>query len=101
MGVNFTHDRKRIVADAEKAFIKLLDPQYNDQKYVSYPRSVDGLYGSGLRAYAYVIDENIVLNTGTATIKGVHDQLHTISNNADGIFVQGEDVRLLIAGIDL
>lgn len=57
------------------------------------------LYGSGLRAYVYVIDENIVLNTGTATIKGAHDRLHPISNNADWIFIQGEDVRL-VAGKD-
>ena len=99
VGVDFTRERKRIVADAEKAFVKLLDPQYNDQKYATYPRSIDGLYGSGLRAYAYVIDENIVLNTGTATIKGAHDQLHPISNNADGILIRGEDVRL-IAGKD-
>ena len=99
VGVDFTHDRKRIVADAEKAFVNLLSPRYNNQKYTAYPRSIDGLYDSGLRAYAYVIDENIVLNTGTATIKGAHDQLHPISNNADGIFIQGEDVRL-IAGKD-
>ena len=95
LGVDFRGDRKRIVADAEKAFIKLLDPRYNDQKYSTYPRSADGLYGSSLRAYAYVIDENIVLNTGTSAIKGAHDRLHPISNNADGIFIQGEDVRLI------
>ena len=99
VGVDFTSDRKRIVADAEKAFIKLLDPRYNYQKYAAYPRSVDGLYDSGLRSYAYVIDEDIVLDTGTATIKGAHDPLHGVSNNADGIFIQGEDVRL-IAGRD-
>ena len=100
VGVDFTRDRKRIVADAEKAFVNLLDPRYNDQKYAAYPRSVDGLYDSGLRAYAYVIDENIVLNTGTATIKGAHNRFHTVSNSADGICIQGEDVRL-IAGKDL
>jgi hypothetical protein len=100
VGVDFTRDRKRIVADAEKAFVKLLDPRYNDQKYTAYPRSVDGLYDSGLRGYAYVIDEDIVLNTGTATIKGAHDPLCGISNNADGICIQGEDVRLFVAGRD-
>lgn len=100
LGVDFTRDRKRILADAEKAFVKLLDPRYNVQKYAAYPRSVDGLYSSGLRGYAYGIDEDIVLNTGTATIKGAHDPSFGASNNADWIFIQGEDVRLLTAGRD-
>ena len=100
VGVDFTADRKRIVADAEKAFVKLLDPRYNDQKYENYPRGADGLFGTGLARYGYVIDESIVLNTGAITIKGAHDPVHGMSNDADSIFVEGDHVRLMVAGID-
>ena len=100
VGVDFTRDRKRIVADAEKAFVKLLDPRYNEQKYTKYPRGADGLYGTGLKRYAYVIDENIVLHTGVTTIKGAHDSVRGVSNDADSIFIEGDEVRLCVAGVD-
>ena len=100
VGVDFTEDRKRIVADAEKAFVKLLDPRYNDQKYPKYPKGSDGLYGTGLTRYGYVIDENITLNTSRNVIKGAHDPVHGMSNDADSIFVDGEEVRLCVAGVD-
>ncbi len=41
-----TYDRKRIVADAEKAFVSLLKPEYNVVKFANYPKGADNLYGS-------------------------------------------------------
>ncbi|WP_155273990.1 hypothetical protein [Xanthomonas arboricola] len=52
---------KRYVADAEKAFIKLLSPDYNRSKYPNYPKGRDGLYSEGLRRYGYAIAEEIPL----------------------------------------
>jgi hypothetical protein len=40
------------VADAEKAFVSLLKPEYNRIKYAGYPRGKDGLYKSGFANYA-------------------------------------------------
>lgn len=86
---------KRVVADAEKAFVHLLDPQYNNQKYRNYPRGLDGVYGQGHERYAYVIAENITLVTGTESIRGSWDPSaagHT--NAADWIAVEGDYVEI-------
>lgn len=100
IGVDFTSDRKRIVADAEKAFVKLLDPQYNEAKFPNYPKGSDGLYGTGLTRYGYVLDENIVLNAGGKTIKGAHSPVAGLSSKADAIFIEGDVVRHFVAGVN-
>lgn len=38
--------QNRIVADAEKAFVSLLKPQYNVTKFKNYRKGNDDLYGS-------------------------------------------------------
>lgn len=93
--------RRAVVADAEKAFIKLLDPTYNVQKYPRYPKGVDGLYGHGLSGYGYVINENLELRTSTATFRGA---THVVryegrverlpDNDGDFIVVHGDEVIL-------
>ncbi len=91
---------KKVVADAEKAFVKLLDPQYNLTKYTQYPKGIDGLYDSGLTRYAYVLGESMIFHTSTATIKGAYGPMLGFSNDADCIFVQGDAVELFVAGKD-
>lgn len=59
-----------IVADAEKAFVHTLAPEYNREKYRNYPLGRDGLFGAGLLRYAYVIGEDIQLRTEVATFRG-------------------------------
>jgi hypothetical protein len=93
-------ENKRVVADAEKAFVKMLDPQYNETKFPNYPKGVDGLYDAGLVRYGYVLGENLVFSTGTATIKGAFDPLLGFSNAADCIFVEGDTVRHFVSGVD-
>ncbi len=39
-----------IVADAEKAYVKILNSEYNTVKYNSYPKGSDGLSGHQLKA---------------------------------------------------
>lgn len=91
---------KKIVADAEKAFVKLLDPRYNTVKYSRYPKGSDGLYQSGLSRYGYVLGESLIFNTGSATISGAYGPILGFSNEADFILVQGDDVELLVSGKD-
>ncbi len=92
---------KRIVADAEKAFVHLLDPGYNTQKFKAYPRGTDGLYASAFDRYGYNLIENITLKAPNGDFRGGRDvSTGYISNEGDGIFVEGDTVRLLISGVD-
>lgn len=86
------YDAKRIVADAEKAFVHLLDPPYNREKFVNYPKSKDGLFGQGYQRYGYVIGEQMAFNTLHGRVRGGVDQFGIITNDADAIFVEGETV---------
>ncbi|MBN9983073.1 hypothetical protein [Rhizobium laguerreae] len=95
------YDHKRIVADAEKAFVSLLKPQYNVVKFANYPKGADGLHGSDYVRYGYVIGESITFNTAHGQMSGARDPdtgFHT--SEADSIFVEGDKVSLLISGID-
>lgn len=60
------------IADAEKAFIHLLDTKYNEVKYENYPRSTDGLDGKGLDRYSFSIREQISICTDKAEVRGVY-----------------------------
>ncbi|HCT7899548.1 TPA: hypothetical protein ACIR5X_004571 [Serratia marcescens] len=85
-------DKKRLVADAEKAFIKLLDSKYNQVKYKNYPAGDDGLANEGLTSYGYVIDEDITFKTSTATIRGAHNTFNSPSNHPDLISIENDEV---------
>lgn len=87
---------KRVVADAEKAFIRMLDPRYNVQKFKNYPKGKDGIYRHGHERYGYVIAENLVFEAPNGIMHGswdVHTQL--FGNRADWIFVEGDEVELM------
>ncbi|MEB4613267.1 hypothetical protein [Leucobacter sp. M11] len=86
---------KLVVADAEKAFVHLLDPQYNIQKFKNYPKGNDGVYGRGHERYGYVIAENLTLDAPNGIMHGSWD-CHTqrFDNEADWIFVEGDNVEL-------
>lgn len=95
------YDHKRIVADAEKAFVSLLKPEYNVVKFASYPKGADGLYGSDFVRYGYAICEAISFNTTHGRIRGSRDVASGfITNEADSIFVEGNTVKLFISGVD-
>jgi len=53
----------RLVADAEKALVKVLDTSYNKEKYAKYPTSKDGLKNAGLSRWAFTIDEPLTFRT--------------------------------------
>lgn len=88
--------RKRVVADAEKAFVHLLDPQYNVEKFASYPKGIDGLYGGDHQRYGYLIAENITFSTANGTMRGsLNPELGIFDDSADWILVSGDEVQLI------
>ncbi len=94
-GTQFDHTRN--IADAEKAFVKVLEAKYNDIRFKNYPKSRDGLYGLGLDKYAYVIAEDIEFQTQTTTIRGGYAMGLPCSNEADAIEIKGDNVTLATA----
>lgn len=88
---------KRIVVDAEKAFIKLMDPLYNGVKYKQYPVSSDGLWGHGYTGYGFSLAENITFTTSTATLVGsTGPRLRGLPDDcADTLLVEGDQVTLV------
>ena len=91
---------KSVVADAEKAFVRLLDPKYNSVKYSSYPKGADGLYEENLARYSYVVGENLTLDSAKGRFRGSwNPALQFISNDGDCIFVEDDKVELLLSGV--
>lgn len=83
----------RVIADAEKAFVSLLDPYYNVTKFQNYPKGNDGLYGLGLNSYGYILNENFRFNTATTLFKGFWSEVN-FDVRQDSIFVEGDQVEL-------
>jgi hypothetical protein len=86
----------KVVADAEKAFVKVLQSEYNSQRFNSYPKGTDGLYDAGMIRYGYVINEDIEFTTDDDTMRGRYfmDNL-MLMNDADLIFIIGDHVELV------
>lgn len=93
-------DFNAIVADAEKAFVSLLKPEYNVVKFTSYPKGKDGLYGSDFDRYGYMICENICFNTAHGKFHGAYDPITHYSNEGDFIFVAEKQVTFYRSGVD-
>ncbi len=94
-------DTKRAVADAEKAYVNLLKPDYNTVLFKEYPKGVDGLYDSDLERYGHMIGETLTFNTAHGRIKGAAPgEYGQISNDADCILVEGDKVTVLVSGVD-
>lgn len=43
----YTDDEEAIIADAEKAFVSMLDAKYNEIKFNNYPKGGDCIYVQG------------------------------------------------------
>jgi hypothetical protein len=93
-------EHKPVVADAEKAFVNLLKPKYNVQRFSQYPRGKDGVYDWDLDRYVYAIAENLAFNTPHGRIRGGRNtKTGLVSNDADGIFIEGDSIKLHVAGV--
>lgn len=89
----FEPDETRIIADAEKAFIKLMGTKYNEVKYSRFPDSVDGLYGEGLNRYSYHISEDITLHSNDIMIMGSVENV--MAKEIDVIGIDGDMAKII------
>jgi hypothetical protein len=94
-GLPFTDSQ--VVADAEKAFVKLLKTQYNEEKFKSFPKGKDGLYASGLKGYVHLIDEDIEFTTSSSSFYGAFGHRGPWSVPSDAIKVEGDTATLIKA----
>lgn len=92
----YTDDHIAVVADTEKAFVKLMNTKHNKVKYSRYPCSKDGLYNSELDRYLFSIDEDIIFYTSEIEFVGAHGY----NVKKDAIFVEGKDAKILNFSIE-
>jgi 3D (Asp-Asp-Asp) domain-containing protein len=87
------------IADVEKAFIKVLNPEkYNIVKYKSYPKSSDGLYKHKIDRYSYFIGESYTFYTEDNEIVGNYTENDIdIENKSDFIAVDPTEVIIFDA----
>jgi hypothetical protein len=88
-------DHIRIIADAEKAFVKILDTKYNEVKFKDYPESTDGLFTRPIDSLSYCIDEDINFFTKSTSIFGHRKKAPKYQEQGDWIAVTKEDVVLM------
>jgi len=98
--VILSYNNDRLVSDAEKAFISLLKPEYNTEKYSKYPENMGGIYHDGYTGYTYSLSDGLRFRTAYGSMKGARDLGQLTSNDADFISVKGNSVRLHISGAD-
>ncbi|MBW2737943.1 MAG: hypothetical protein JRE64_03645 [Deltaproteobacteria bacterium] len=87
-------DNQRIIADSEKAFVHILESKYNTIRFSEYPKGKDGLYGTCLKRYGYVIGEDISFVTDSQDIVGGYTSDEKITECADLILIEGDQVAL-------
>ena len=90
LGNNELEDRLRIFKDAEKAFVSILDTNYNEVKYKNYPHYKDTIFNS-VERYSFSINEDIEFITDRTTIFGQRDNYGLSGESADFIFISKDD----------
>jgi hypothetical protein len=91
--LNYQSDKIKVIADAEKAFVKLLDTEYNSVKFEQYPKGSDGLYQDQLTRYGYCIKEDITFYTR----QGDFDGTTGYSDPCDIIVIEDDVAQVLKA----
>lgn len=94
VGENELGEYSRIIADAEKAFVKIMNTEYNEVKFSEYPFSTDGLYPTSVDRHAFFIDENIHFLTDTKVVDGKRRNPPTQMEYGDFIAISKETVEL-------
>ncbi|MGV6975506.1 hypothetical protein ACWA19_08500 [Bacillus toyonensis] len=89
--LGYYSDKIKVICDAEKAFVKLLDTQYNRIKYTQYPKGNDGLYEDSLFRYGYSILEDLTFYTSTVQFSGSSDYYKA----SDVIIIEGEEAKII------
>lgn len=68
---------KKIFLDAEKAFVNLLNPEYNCVKFKTYPKSEDGLFNESYDVFSYMIKDYIILISNGIEIVGSKNEFES------------------------
>ncbi|HLW42277.1 MAG TPA: hypothetical protein VKY82_07915 [Flavobacterium sp.] len=91
-------DDKTVSLDAEKALVKLLNPEYNHptKRFPNYPKSTDGLHKFEFDRFAYLIKEDITLVYNDVEIVGA-----SVENKADIIGISNNESMEIIKASDL
>ncbi len=63
-------EQRTIFLDAEKALINAMQPKYNDELFMNYPKSADGLYKHNYNSISYTFIDPITLVYEKGEIKG-------------------------------
>jgi len=93
-GTNNLEKYEQIIADAEKAFVKILNCKYNEIKFENYPFSIDGLFHTNVDRYAFCIDEDVSFVTTDNLIQGDRST-STSFTKSDFIIVDKNNVDLV------
>lgn len=91
--MNYQSEKIKVIADAEKAFVKLLDTEYNSVKYEQYPKGRDGLFQDQLTRYGYSIKEDITFYTRQGEFHGTRGY----SDPCDLILIEDDVAQVIKA----
>jgi len=95
------NDNIMIIADAEKAFIKILNTEYNVTKYGNYPISIDGMYNEDVCRYGYFLGEDITFHTNDNSIRGRWTPYDLpLNDDADFIFIDKASKKVELVKYD-
>lgn len=94
IGKNELDNYLAIIADAEKAFVKILNAKYNEVKFENYPISRDGLYPTSIEKHTFSIDEDVTFITDTNTIRGARKRMDSL-RQGDFIAISKDNVELI------
>lgn len=94
LGKNELEDRIRIIADAEKAFVSVIDTKYNEVKFKDYPMSMDGLSNSTVNRLSYLIDENITFLTDTVSFQSKRETIFNREIFADFLAIDFDEKKV-------
>ena len=93
---DFSFGTREITLDCEKALVHGMNPKYNKTKFLTYPKSDDGLHKTEADVYSYFIADDLILKYDGGMIYGCSDSIYAsrIVGDKDGfsnIYAPGED----------
>ncbi len=93
---SITGTKTNIIADAEKALVKILNSEYNEVKFQNYPVSKDGLWKFPIDRMAYFIGDSYEFITQETSIVGNYTTEDIDpENKSDFIFIDRGNVQLI------
>lgn len=92
----YTGTKEERISDAEKAMIKIMNSEYNEEKFSSFPHSTDGLWQYNLDRYIFFIGNSYKFYTKSSSLEGNFTNHEVdIDNIADFIFIEKNNVSII------